>query len=209
MKRLGRAIYVVLWSAWLRWGRGPLSRLVNLIRPRSTTPLPRFASLEAFARWWRANTRWRPDPVFGLVDIIPSLEYAQWAFEQRGRFEEDCDGLAYVAGHCLTRVPGVDAVYIVTLAFDPFATALAPAHTTWADRIASIAHVICVFRQGNKWGVVSNSDVYAPQWSSFAEAVTQNPACAGSPILWYEVRELSLRRVAAGRVRDPESIRPA
>ncbi len=206
MKRLVRAAYVGLWSAWFRWGRGLVSRLVDLIRPKSKTPLPRFASLEAFARWWRANTRWRSDPLFGVLDIMPSGGYAQWCFETKGRFEEDCDGLAYIACHYLTRVPNVRDIYLVTLAYDPIVVLSRQGRASWAERLSNIAHVICVFRQHDRWGVVSNTDVYLPQWSSFGEAVTQNPACAGQPILWYEVRELTLRRVLARRVTHPQNI---
>ncbi len=198
-----RAAFIALWSAWFRWGRIPLSRLVNLWRPRSNTPVPRFASLEAFARWWYANTHWVPDPLWGALDILPSLEHAQWCFEKKGRFEEDCDGLAYVGGHCVARVPGVREVYLVTLVYDPFSPL--PGNTL-SERLFNIAHVIAVFRQGNKWGVISNREVYAPQWDDFGEAVTQNPACRGRRILWYEVREISLRRVLARRVRQADDI---
>ncbi len=202
-RRFVRWVYVTLWSAWFRWGRIPLSRFVDLWRPKRPAHLPRFASLEAFRRWWQSNTRWAPDPLFGIVDIISSLDYAQWCFEERGVFEEDCDGLAYVGGCCVARVPGVQDVYLVTLAFDPFSPL--PGRTL-KERLLNIAHVITVFRQGERWGVLSNQDVYPPQWRSLGEAITQNPACTGRRILWYEVRDITLRRKVARRVADEEDI---
>ncbi len=203
VQRMLQWAYVTLWAAWFRWGRIPLSRFVDLWRPKRRAHLPRFSSLEAFRRWWQSNTRWAPDPLFGIVDIFPSLEHAQWCLEERGLFQEDCDGLAYVGGYCVARVPGIQDVYLVTLAFDPFS--YLPGRTL-KERLLNIAHVITVFRQGDRWGVLSNQDVYLPRWNSFAEAVTQNPACEGRRILWYEVRDLSLQRKVARRVRDAGDI---
>ncbi len=203
VRSLIRTLYVALWSAWFRWGRIPLSRLVDLWRPKGSLSAPRFASLEAFARWWQANTRWASDPFFGAFDIFASLEHALWCFEEKGIFEEDCDGLAYVAMHMVQRVPGVSESYLVTLAFDPFDPLPV---STLTSRLQNLAHVICVYRQASRWGVISNTDVFLPQWESFAAAVTRNPHCRGRNILWYEVRDTNLCRVAARRISAPTQI---
>jgi len=175
--------YVALVSWYFRRLKLPLSRLADLFRPKERFLLPSFASLEEFAGWLAAHTRWRPDPLAGAFDIFPSLKHLAWQLAHHGQAADDCDGLAYLAAQgALQFADTPDLVYVVTVVLDPTRLPLQQA-----------AHVLCIFRHAGRWRVVSNSELYPQSYASFWRALTDNPHCQGHAILFYELRDAHLR----------------
>ncbi len=188
-QRVFLALYVPLWTFWFRWGRRPLSWLVDRFRPHVPLPPRRFQSLEEFAQWWAAHTRWRSDPLKGAIDVVASLAYAQWQWREKGVFEGDCDGLAYVAAQHLSPLVDKGHCYIVTLLLNPFDFS-----GLW-EGLQMGAHVLCIFRYRGKWRVLSNTELFPQAWDTFDEALHLNPYTRGHTVLWYEIRDAHMRRV--------------
>ncbi len=176
-------VYVPLWALWFRLGRRPLSWLVDRFRPRVSLPPRRFDSPESFAHWWREHTRWRSDPLKGAFDVIASLAYAQWQWREKGVFEDDCDGLAYVAAQHVRLFADGGRCYVVTLLLNPFDFS-----SLW-EGLQMGAHVLCIFPYQGRWYVLSNNEIFPQTWATFSEALEENPYTRGHTILWYEVRD--------------------
>ncbi|NPA91915.1 MAG: hypothetical protein GXO55_10825 [Chloroflexi bacterium] len=174
-------LYVPLWATWFRWGRGILSRTVNRFRGRLAGPNRYFESLDAFRAWWQNHTRWKSDPLQGIIDIVASLEHAQWQWAHKGIFEDDCDGLAFVAAHYLADFADDHQCHVVTLLLNPFE------YPTLWEGLQLGAHVLCLFQHQGRWHVLSNTEIFDETWSTFEEALYQNPYSAGHTILWYRV----------------------
>jgi len=166
-----------------------LSRLVNLFRPRLPWRPRLFASLDAYGEWLPTAVRWKLEPLGGLFDTFPSLGHIEWQLQTRGRFEDDCDGLAYFSANCV--LPFCDDpadCYVVTVVIDPFEVGLLYA-----------AHVLCIFRSGGFWRVISNDELYPQRWDSFEEALQQNGYCQGHRLLLVEIRDRHLRYLRSWR----------
>lgn len=130
------------------------------------------------------HLHWRLDRFSGLLDVFPSLEHAGWQLQHKGVIEDDCDGLAYVAAQgALQLADSPNDVYIVTLVLDP--TRLP---------VAKAAHVICIFKAGNRWYVISNGKIDPRRYPSFWAATTQNSYSHGKEIKFIEVRDAQLER---------------
>lgn len=165
----------------------PASRLANLFRPKERFLLPSFASLDEFAGWLAGHTRWRADPLAGVLDIFPSLEHLAWQLTHQGYAADDCDGLAYLAAQGARQFADApDLIYVVTLVLNPMRLPLEQA-----------AHVLCIFRHAGRWRVVSNGTLYPQAYASFWRALTDNPHCHGHTILFYELRDADLRPARA------------
>ena len=189
MKRALAALYVAFLRAWLRWGKAIPSWVYARLKPQAAIDWERVASssLEEYAAWLQAHTRWVSDPLWGLLDLYPSLGYLFWQLEHKGVVEDDCDGLAYFALASVT--PYCDTPgdrYLVDLVLDPFQISLARS-----------AHAICVFRAGGKWRVISNGVLDPDAWDTFEDAVRQNSYARGYRVLWWAARDANLRRVPA------------
>lgn len=194
-RRLARGLYRRGLAVTFRALKVPLSGVANSVAPKApwTSFATRWDTLEDYANWLKNedHAAWRSDPLGGLVDFFPSLNTIAAQFRDKGKFEEDCDGLAVFSAQNVRQFaddPG--AVYIVTLILDPFSFA--------EKALERSAHVICVFRKEGAWRVVSNTDVFAEHFTSFAAAVQKNSYCAVHPVLWAEVRNTHLRRLASG-----------
>jgi len=193
-QRVTRGSYSRGLTLWFRWGKTSLSRLANLLRPRATWPqhVPFWRSLEEYAAWLPHHVRWTPDPLGGVFDTYLSPATLAAQMRNRGRIEKDCDGLAQFSALNLTYLlPQPQEVFIVTVILDPFSF----------DKQALLyaAHVLCVFRHEGDWRVISNDSLYPERYPSFAAAVQHNPYCAGHPLLWFEVRDIHLKRLHSGR----------
>lgn len=182
-----RGAYVALWRLWFRHGRGVLSRAVDRVRPRQVGTWPSFTSLDDFGRWWATHTRWKSDPLWGLVDIVASPDHARWQWQHKGIFEDDCDGLAYMAAQHVRSLADPGHCYVVTLLLDPFE------FPNVVQGIALGAHVLCIFRHEGEWRVLSNSELYPQSWPTFERALEENPFTRGHRVLWYELRDADMR----------------
>jgi len=151
----------------------------------------RWESLDAYAQWLPGHVRWKPDRLGGVIDVFPTRETIAAQFQQKGYFEEDCDGLAYFSAQNLLHfVENPNRISIVTVVMDPF--------TFEKDPLLYAAHVIVVFQYRGKWRVISNDTLYPEEFDSFAEAVQFNPYCRNHPVLWTEVRDKDLHLYATG-----------
>jgi hypothetical protein len=178
--------YVVVLGTYFRWVKLPLSRLVSRFRPKIAFQPPVLSSLEEYAGWISQHLRWRSDPLNGVLDIFPDLRYLAWQLDRKGMAEEDCDGLAYFHASAVAQFADSPSdIYVVTIVLDPRRISLQEA-----------AHVICIFRSGGKWRVISNLEVYPRRYPTFLAALSENPYCRGRPIKLVEVRDAHLRRVA-------------
>jgi len=177
------ALYVFGLKLWFRWGKLALSWVVNLFRPRLPWQRRAFASLEAYGEWLPGAVAWKQEPLSGAFDTFPSLEHIEWQLETRGRFEDDCDGLAYFsANNVLPFCDDPAECFVVTVIINPFEVGLLYA-----------AHVMCIFKSEGAWRVISNDELLAQRWSTFEEALEQNPYCRGHRLLHVEVRDHNLR----------------
>jgi len=194
-RRLARGLYWRGLAFSFRALKVPLSAVANSVAPKApwTSFAPRWDTLEDYATWLfdEQHAAWRPDPLGGLLDYFPSLDTIAAQFRDKGKFEDDCDGLALFSAQNVRQfADDPDAVYVVTLILDPF---------SFAEKALELAaHVICVFRREGAWRVVSNTDVFADRFPSFAAAVQKNSYCVIHPVLWAEVRNTHLRRLASG-----------
>lgn len=179
--------YVAVLGAYFRWMKAPLSQLTDRFTPRAPANLPEFGSLDEYVQWMAEKLRWRSDGLGGVWDTYPSLENLSWQLENKGYVEDDCDGLAYFSATIVQRFADNDqAVYIVTVVLNPRYMPLNQA-----------AHVLCIFRVGGTWRVISNSEIYPRRYPTFAEAVAENPYTRGQDVKLVEVRDVHLQRVAA------------
>lgn len=198
-RRLARGLYWRGLAFSFRALKVPLSAVANSVAPKApwTSFAPRWDTLEAYADWLSPpqpqpqHVVWRPDPLGGLLDYFPSLDTIAAQFRDKGKFEDDCDGLALFSAQNVRQfADDPDAVYIVTLIMDPFSFD--------GKALERAAHVICVFRREGVWRVVSNTDVFDERFPSLAAAVQKNSYCIIHPVLWAEVRNTRLRRLASG-----------
>lgn len=183
------ALYVFGLKTWFRWGKVPLSRLVDLWRPHLPWQQRSHASLEAYGQWLPTAVRWKQEPLGGAFDTLPSLEYIEWQLQTQGLFEDDCDGLAYFSAQNV--LPFCDApsdCYVVTIVINPFEVGLLYA-----------AHVLCIFKSGGFWRVTSNDELYPQRWSSLEEALQENAYCRGHQLLHVEIRDRDLRHLLSWR----------
>jgi hypothetical protein len=179
--------YVAAVSAYFRWGKRPLSRLTYLFGHKPAGEAPAFASLEEYAAWMSAGLRWRSDHLGGVWDVFPTMDQMIWQLEKQGYVEDDCDGLAYFSAQMVRQFADDPAqVYVVTLILNPRGLPLQRA-----------AHVLCIFRAGGKWRVISNNELYPRRYATFDEALRENPYTRGQEIEFIEVRDADLKRVDA------------
>lgn len=191
-RRAARGAYWRFLAASFRFVKVPRSSLFNRFQPRATWPGhdAHWDSLDEYAVWLRKNVRWKADALNGAIDIFPDREIIAGQFQQKGIFEDDCDGLAYFSAQNLPQfVEDPDKIYIVTMVLDPYSFE--------KDALLYAAHVICVFQHEGVWRVVSNGVLYPEHFESFAEAVQFNRYCAAHPVLWAEVRDRDLKRLAS------------
>ncbi len=191
-RRLARGLYRRSLAVSFRALKIPLSGIANGVAPKApwTSFAPRWDTLEEYAAWLPQHAAWRSDRLGGLLDYFPSLNTIAGQFRDKGKFEDDCDGLALFSAQNVRQfADDPDAVYVVTLILDPFSFD--------QNALQRAAHVICVFRREGAWQVVSNTDVFADRFPSFAAAVQNNPYCARHPVLWVEVRDARLRRLTS------------
>jgi len=192
LRRCLLALYVLGLKVWFRWGKPLLSRLVNAFRPRLPWQERSFTSLEAYGQWLSTAVCWKIEPLGGVFDTFPSLEHIEWQLQTRGRFEDDCDGLAYFsANNVLPFCDDPADCYVVSVVINPFEVGLLYA-----------AHVLCIFKSGGTWRVISNDKLYPQRWSSFEEALQQNPYCSGHQLLHVEIRDHRLRYLRSWRPRS-------
>jgi len=194
-RRLVRGLYWRGLAISFRALKIPLSTIANAVAAKApwSSFATRWDTLEEYAAWLkpRRYADWRPDPLGGLLDYFPSLDTIAAQFRDKGKFVDDCDGLALFSAQNVRQfADDPDAVYIVTLIMDPF---------SFDDKaLERAAHVICVFRREGVWRVVSNTDVFDERFPSLAAAVQKNSYCIIHPVLWAEVRNTRLRRLASG-----------
>lgn len=177
------ALYVFGLKVWLRWGKMALSSLADRFRPHLPWQGHTFASLEEYGRWLPGAVRWKQEPLGGIFDTFPSLEHIEWQLQTRGRFEDDCDGLAYFsAQNVLPFCDNPADCHVVTVIINPFEVGVMYA-----------AHVLCIFRSGGFWRVISNDELYPQRWDSFEQALQENGYCRGHALLHVEIRDAHLR----------------
>ena len=188
MKRLIAQLYVLLIRTWLRWGKPVRSKIAGLFQPKADVDVAdiiTFDSLSDFAGWLQQHTRWRSDPLRGLLDLYPSLGYLFWQLKNKDVVEDDCDGLSYFSAACVAPFcDSPDDRYLVDLVLDPFQIELTRS-----------AHNICVFRRHGRWRVISNGMLEAGEWDTFDQAVRQNSYARDYTVLWWEARDINLKRV--------------
>ena len=193
MKQLALKTYVFGLLLWCRIGKRPFSWLLNLPKPKLPPTLRSFATFEEFSEWWSSHTRWKSDQLGGVIDTFPHLGNAEWQFVEKDLFEDDCDGLAYLAANYVKPFADTtDEIFVVTIVTDPF---------SWPGQALQMAaHVICVFRRAGQWRVISNSDVLPGAWATFDDALQLNSYANGHPLLFCEVRRPDLRFVRSERL---------
>lgn len=194
IRRAARAMYHTLLALWFAFGKTRLSRVVNLFRRKAPWPGHEVSwhSVEEMAEALPKLVQWTPDPLGGAFDTFYNREIIAARFRKEGLLQKDCDGLAlFAAYHLESLLPPPRRIYLVTVVLDPFTFARQP--------LAYAAHVICVFRYRGAWRVISNDTLYPETYESFAEAVQYNPYCAAHPVLWFEVRDIHLKRLFSGR----------
>lgn len=191
-RRLSLVFFIAGLQVWFRTVKVPLSRAVGYFRDGIEPVTRESASLDEFAVWWQAHSRWHADPWKGALDTFPTLRQAELQLSRMACVQDDCDGLAYVAANQL-RTQGVvtGEVYVVTIITDPF---------SWDQQaLLMAAHVICVFHHQNQWRVVSNETLFPETWTDFETAVLDNPYARGHRVLFYEVRTPDLKFVRSQR----------
>ena len=196
-RRALRDAYWLGLSAWFRVGKTALSTVSNGFQTQTPWPghTATWSDLEAYAQWLPRHVRWKSDPLGGVFDTFPTRGAVAAQFQDKGMFEDDCDGLAFLNAQNVTQFADDPRwVYIVTAILDPY--------TFPQDPLQYAAHVICVFRHQGVWRVASNDVIYPDPYASFAAAVQGNPFCATHPVLWAEARDANLRRIASGRRLD-------
>lgn len=184
--RLLVAGYKLALSTYFRFLKVPLSRLVDLFRPHVPFRPPDVASLEDYHAWAEGRLRWKLDPLWGIIDLYPSLEFMSWQLDTRGVAENDCDGLAYFSAAAVRHLADSEKdVYVVTIVLDPRRLSLLEA-----------AHVITILRAGGKWRVISNAALYPRRYNTFHDTLLENPYTRGQTILFLETRDADLKPVS-------------
>jgi hypothetical protein len=171
------------------WLKRPFSWLANKTKPTVPWQPLRFASLEEYAEWAREHVEWVADPLGGVVDSFPSLGNAAYQLLSKGKFQDDCDGLAYFSAANIE--PFCDRPqdrYLVTVLLNPF-------DIGWANA----AHVMLFFKQGGKWRVISNQYLYAPAWDTFWDALQHNDYVAGRPVYLAIVQTVKFKTMWWGK----------
>lgn len=192
-RRAARGAYWRMLALVFRWGKVPFSKALGRLQKRAPWPGhdARWDSLKDYARWLPGHVRWKPDRLGGVIDVFPTRETIAAQFQEKGYFEEDCDGLAYFSAQNLVSfVADPNKITIVTVVLDPFTFKKSP--------LLYAAHVIVVFQYHGKWRVISNDTLYGDEFDSFAEAIQFNPYCREHPVLWVEVRDKDLHLYASG-----------
>ena len=192
-RRAARGAYWRTLALVFRWGKVPFSKALGRLEKRAQWPGhdTHWETLEDYARWLPGHVRWKPDRLGGLIDVFPTRETIAAQFQEKGYFEEDCDGLAYFSAQNLIQfVEDPNKITIVTVVLDPF--------TFKEKALLYAAHVIVAFQYRSKWRVISNDTLYADAFDSFVEAVQFNPYCRDHPVLWTEVRDKDLHLYATG-----------
>lgn len=191
-RHAARGVYKRFLSTSFRMGKRPRSSFLNWFRPRAEWPGhdAKWDSLEEYAQWLPRNVRWKADSLNGLIDVFPTRDTIAAQFQEKGIFEDDCDGLAYFSAQNLPLfVEDPGKIFIVTMILDPYSFA--------KDALLYAAHVITVFQHKGVWRVISNDSLYPDHYDSFAQAVQQNPYTASHPVLWAEARDKDLHRIAS------------
>ncbi len=191
-RRAARDVYRRFLALSFRAGKRPRSSFLNWFRPWAQWPGhdAEWDTLEEYAQWLPRNVRWRADSLNGLIDVFPTRSTIAAQFQEKGIFEDDCDGLAYFSAQNLPQfVEDPDKIYIVTMIMDPYSFD--------KDALLYAAHVITVFQHEGVWRVISNDTLYPDHYDSFAQAVQQNPYAASHPVLWAEARDKDLNRIAS------------
>lgn len=201
MKRRQKA---VVWgwrralTVWMVWLKRPFSTLANKTKPSVSWQPLQFTSLDEYAVWLRDHVEWVADPLGGVVDSFPSLGNAAYQLLAKGKFEDDCDGLAcFSAANVEPFCDRPEDRYLVTVLINPF-------DVGWANA----AHVMLFFKQGGKWRVISNKDLYAPVWDTFLDALQHNAYVAGRPVYLAVVQSPQFETLWWGKP-GPEDSRPA
>ncbi len=130
---------VALWNVF----KAGWSRINDqIMRDAGRRPVPLLLSPEAAAAYLKAHGRYVPDRFNGAFDNYTRPDRTQYAMETGdwGSMPCDCDDWAIWAHEALRQMPGVEP-YIVTL------------------RDAGIvgSHVICVYRQGSRYGAIDTN----------------------------------------------------
>jgi hypothetical protein len=199
--------YAAFLRGWFRYGKPLASALVNLWRPREPVNLAlpfvfskirvlQPQTLAELADWLAQHTGWTSDPLGGALDIWPKAGNIEWQLNHKGRFEDDCDGLAYLTAWAVRPLcddPNQD--YIVTVMYDPRQVAL----DHWG-------HVLNLFRHQGEWRLFSNAELDPRAWPTPCAALYDNSyyhsywdGQAQPPrYVYVEVRSPELTLLAAG-----------
>lgn len=201
MKRRQQA---VIWgwrrglTVWMVWLKRPFSRLANLTKPKVPWQPLAFSSLDEYASWLADHVEWVSDPLGGVVDSFPSLGNAAYQLLTRGKFRDDCDGLAcFSAAHIEPFCDRPQDRYLVTVLIDPF-------DVGWANA----AHVMLFFKQAGKWRVISNQLLYATRWDTFLDALQHNDYVGGRHVYLAVVQNVQFKTLWWGKP-GPADGRPA
>lgn len=186
---------VVVWgwrkglTVWMVWVKRPFSRVANLTKPKVPWQPLQFATLEEYAGWLKEHVEWVADPLGGVIDSFPSLGNAAYQLLHKGKFQDDCDGLAcFSAANIEPFCDRPEDRYLVTVLINPF-------DVGWANA----AHVMLFFKQGGKWRVISNQLLYAPAWETFLDAVQHNDYVGGRPVYLAVVQSVQYKTLWWGK----------
>lgn len=174
---------------WMVWLKRPFSKVANLTKPKVPWQPLQFASLDEYAAWLREHAEWVADPLGGVIDSFPSLGNAAYQLLTKGKFADDCDGLAcFSAANIEPFCDRPEDRYLVTVLINPF-------DVGWADA----AHVMLFFKQNHKWRVISNQYLYAPAWDTFLDALQLNDYVGGRTIYLAVVQDAQLKTLWWGK----------
>jgi len=182
------------------WLKRPFSWLANQTKPSVPWQPLQFSTLDEYAGWLREHAEWVADPLGGVIDSFPSLGHAAFQLLSTGKFQDDCDGLAYFsAANVEPFCDRPEERYLVTVLLNPFDRDIG-----WANA----AHVMLFFKQGGQWRVISNQYLYTPAWDTFLDALQHNDYVAGRPIYLAVVQSAQFKTLWWGKP-TPEDSRPA
>lgn len=188
MRPIAVALFALIVQLWLLIGKPIRTWWFNRLQPQSPVDLSKvtFPSLEEYAAWLAANTKWEQDPLGGLWDVYPALGHLFWQLETRGYVADDCDGLAYFAAATVQPYcdPGTQP-YVVSLTLNPFEVGLPLS-----------VHAMCFFQHDGNWRGISNGQLDPGAWGSLRDAVLHNSYCEGRQVVRWEVRDADLRRAS-------------
>ena len=121
-RRALRDAYWLGLSAWFRVGKITLSVVANRFRVQAPWPghTATWPDLEAYAQWLPRHVRWKSDPLGGVFDTFLARGAVAAQFRDKGMFEDDCDGLAFLNAQNVTQFADDPRwVYVVTLSSIP------------------------------------------------------------------------------------------